>query len=102
MSRSSVPRTRDIARQEVRVDMAGIPADVAAGLLGDYGGLITRIAGGFPTVERDELRSVGQIAVMEAWVTHNPRTTVPLHAWITKVVRWRIQERATAEISRLF
>lgn len=95
-----MPRIRDIARKEVRVDMSEIPAGTAADLLTAYGGIIARIASTFPTVEADELRSVGQIAVMEAWVTHNPRREIPMRAWVTQVVRWRIVERADAEISR--
>jgi RNA polymerase sigma factor (sigma-70 family) len=94
-----VPRIRDIARKEVRVDMGAIPDGTAAELLAEYRSLIGRIAASFPTVEADELRAVGQIAVMEAWVTHNPRR-IPLRAWITQVVRWRIIERADGELSR--
>ena len=99
-SSSGVPRIRDIARKEVRVDMGGIPAGTAAELLTAYGGIIARIAATFPTVETEELRSVGQIAVMEAWVTYNPRREIPMRAWVTQVVRWRIVERADVEISR--
>ena len=67
-----MPRIRDIARKEVRVDMSGIPPGTAAELLTAYGGIIARIAATFPTVETEELRAVGQIAVMEECIRQNP------------------------------
>lgn len=88
-----------MARKSVRADMAAIDAATAARLLKEYKNLVAQIAADFPTVEAEELRAVGAIGIMEGFVTHNPRQ-VPERAWITQIVRWRIQERATAEISR--
>lgn len=80
--------------------MAAITPATAQQLLEDYGALVARIAATFPTLEQEELRAVGRVGVMEAWVTHNPQR-IPMRAWVTKVVRWRIFERADTELSRL-
>lgn len=93
-----MPRLRDIARKEVRVEMGAVTPETAERLLSEYEGLVRMIASGFPTVEADELHAVGRIGVIEAWVTHNPRR-LPLRAWTTQVIRWRIIERADGEIA---
>ena len=80
--------------------MASIRPETAERLLREYDPLVARIASTFPTLEAEELHAIGRVAVMEAWVTHNPKR-IPLRAWITKVVRWRIVARADGELSRL-
>lgn len=96
-----MPRPRDIARKEVRVDMASISAADASQLLAQFGPLVRRIAGDFPTVDSDELEAVGRIAIMEAWVTHKPQR-IPLRQWVRRVVRWRIVELADGEMSQQY
>lgn len=100
MPRGSWPRVADIARKAVRVDMSSIPPATAVRLLAEYEPLVRRIASTFPTLEAEELHAVGRVAVMEAWVTHNPQR-IPLRAWIRQVIRWRIVDRADGELSRL-
>lgn len=80
--------------------MGSIPAKTAERLLVEYDPLVARIAAGFPTLEGEELRAIGRVAVMEAWVTHNPKR-IPLRAWITQVIRWRIIASADGELSRI-
>ncbi len=54
-----MPRLRDIARKEVRVEMGAVTPETAERLLSEYEGLVRMIALGFPTVEQDELHPPG-------------------------------------------
>jgi len=94
-----MPRPRDIARKSVRVDMRDIDADRAQKLLDEYGHVAAMIAGDFPGLEFDEMEAIGRVAILEGAVTHN-ETRIPIKAWITQVIRWRIRERAAVELGR--
>lgn len=85
---------RDSAKRDVRCDMRSCDDATARILLDRYRGLIGRIAAGFSRLDRDELQSVGQIAVIEAHVTYEPHRGVPERSWTAQVIRWRMVELA--------
>lgn len=82
-------RRRDIARQDVRVDMSSVSAAEARRLFEQYDGLVHVIASSFPAIEHDELIAAGRIGVMEAAATRDPKR-LPERPWVTQVVRWRM------------
>lgn len=95
-----MPRPRDNARKEVRANMSAITDPQARALLSEHARIVDRIAGDYPFHDADELRAVGSVAVLEAFVTHEP-ARAPLRSWITTTVRWRIGEVVQREVSRL-
>lgn len=88
---------RDAAR-DVRADMSGIDAKTAQRLLTEYMPMVRAIARTY-YIDQDELLTVGQIAIMEAFVSYKEDADASEKTWVRKVVRWRMKGAVWREMS---
>lgn len=99
------PREVDaFTRQQVRQDMGGVPPKRVVELLAEFEPLVTREAHRcarrtrqYPWYGIEDYLSVGQIAVIEAFVSYRAESGAALKTWVTKLVKWRL----AAAVSRV-
>ncbi len=92
-------RQRDIARREIRVDMASVDDAKARELLERYGRLANRISRSL-IGDQEELEAVARVAIIEGYLTCNPKR-VPEPQWIAIVIRHRVIEAWQRDVQRL-
>lgn len=99
----------DHARRDLRVSLAGVDNATARSLLEEHRGIVTGLVqrfrpamvGAFHVTSREDLVSVAEAAVLEAWVTYREgdvtkerREGAGFRTHVRRVVRWRLADHA--------
>lgn len=87
------------AHRAARLDLGGIGAELARRILAECAPAVdaevrrlTPALRHTHGIDADDLRSLGQIAVLEAYLTHQEGRGRTLRSWAGQVVRWRLSE----------
>lgn len=93
--------TDAFTRRQVRQDMGGVPPKRVTELLAEFEPLVEREARRYARRTRqyawyglEDYLSVGQIAVIEAFVSYRAESGALLKTWVTKLVKWRLAAAA--------
>lgn len=73
-------------------DLGSIDSATAARLIGQYMPIVQQVVLVFPSSEREDLRAVGRVAILEGYLWHEPHKGSNEATWIRKVIHWRIME----------
>jgi RNA polymerase sigma factor (sigma-70 family) len=74
-------------------DFGRIDPATAQRLIAAYLPVVRSVARLYPTSERDDLESVGRVAILEAFLSFNAQKSQE-STWIRRVVHWRLAEAA--------
>ena len=77
-------------------DLSGLSDAQARRLLATYGPAVRKVAALFPRLDRDEALAVGQDAVLEAYLSHDP-TQATEATWVRRLLHWRLAEAAARD-----
>jgi len=85
------------AARTVRVDLGAVDQETAQEQLVSYNSVVQHEAFKLrlvptPGVDREDLVSVGQIAVLEAYLTWSRHKNCAYAAWVRRIVQWRMRE----------
>jgi RNA polymerase sigma factor (sigma-70 family) len=96
------PEIDAFTRRQVRQDMGSVPPKRAFELLAEFEPLVARESRRYARRTRqcpwfgvEDYLSVGQIAVIEAFVLYRAENGTTLKTWVTKVVKWRLSAAAS-------
>ena len=88
---------RSLEKATIRRDMGAVPDAVARKLIKRFHAYVEKVLSRFGTrhlvgVDRADLRSVAQVAIIEAYVLFQNKRGAKLSSWVHRVVRWRVSE----------
>jgi DNA-directed RNA polymerase specialized sigma subunit len=78
------------------LDFGQLDAATAKRLLAEYGPVVHAMCRLYPSHLRDDLSAVGRVAVLEAYLSHEPSRSAQA-TWVRRLVRWRLAAEARAQ-----